>query len=194
MVREIFKDLNLSEMECKIAGDKFRRVTVRKGEILLNAGQYVPYQYYVYSGCLRSYFLNDSGKDHTMQFAVNNWWISDYSAFFNESRSVLYIECLQDAEIYQISKKSLEQLYSEVPVIESYFRVRMEKSFVNFQHRILSDLAMSAKEKYCWFITRYPSIQQKIKNYHVASYLGITTESLSRIRKGLIREKNLRVL
>jgi len=181
-------------MECKIAGDKFRRVTVRKGEILLNAGQYVPYQYYVYSGCLRSYFLNDSGKDHTMQFAVNNWWISDYSAFFNESRSVLYIECLQDAEIYQISKKSLEQLYSEVPVIESYFRVRMEKSFVNFQHRILSDLAMSAKEKYCWFITRYPSIQQKIKNYHVASYLGITTESLSRIRKGLIREKNLRVL
>ena len=194
MVKEIFKDLDLSEMECKTAGDKFKRVTVKKGEILLNAGQYVPYQYYVYSGCLRSYFLNDSGKDHTMQFAVNNWWISDYSAFFNETRSVLYIECLQDAEIYQISKKSLEQLYSEVPVIESYFRVRMEKSFVSFQNRILSDLAMSAKEKYCWFITRYPSIEQKIKNYHVASYLGITTESLSRIRKDLTRNKNLRIL
>ena len=171
MIKEIFKDLNLSEMEYKIAANKFRRVLVKKGAILVNAGQFAPHQYYVHSGCLRSYYLNDTGKDHTMQFALDNWWISDYSAFFNETRSVLYIECLQDAEIYQISRRSLEQLYLEVPVIESYFRVRMEKSFVNFQNRILSDLAMSAKEKYCWFITRYPSIQQKIKNYHVASYL-----------------------
>ena len=181
-------------MECKIAGDKFRRFMVRKGEILLNAGQFVPYQYYVCSGCLRSYFLNESGKDHTIQFAVNNCWISDYSALFTGGLSVLYIECLKDAEIYQLSKESLEMLYLEVPVIETYFRVRMENLFVSFQYRVLSDLSMSAKEKYCWFISKYPFIEQMIKNYHVASFLGITTESLSRIRKELSKEKKLQKL
>jgi CRP-like cAMP-binding protein len=191
MVREIFKDLNLSENEYKIADEKFRRLMVRKGDFLLNEGQCVHYQYYVYSGCLRSYFLHESGKEHTIQFAMSDWWISDYTAFFTGGRSILYIECLQDAEIYKISKGSLEELYAEVPLIEYYFRLIMEKSFVSFQNRIISDLALSAKERYCWFIKRYPSIEQKIRNYHVASYLGITTESLSRIRKDLALEKGI---
>ena len=187
MVREIFKGTQLSEDDFEIINSKFKRLFVYKGKILLSAGQFVQYQYYVYSGCLRSYFLDESGKVHTIQFAVNNWWISDYTAFFSGGRSLLYIDCLQDAEIYQISKYHLDQLYMEIPRIETFFRIKMELFFVSFQKRILSDLAMSAKQKYCQFISRYPNIEGKIRNYHLASYLGITTESLSRIRKELTR-------
>ncbi len=185
VVKEIFKDVNLNDAQAEIVVMKLKKMTIPKGRIILSADQFVPYQYYVYSGCLRTYFLDKSGKEHTIQFAVKDWWISDYTAFFTGGQSILYIECIQDAEIYQISKESMEKLYKEVPVIETFFRVKMERFFASFQKRILSDLAMSAKDKYTKFIRTYPQIEQIIKNYHLASYLGITTESLSRVRKEL---------
>ena len=183
VVKLIFKDANLTDAAADVVAAKLKKIAVPKGKIILSAGQFVPYQYYVYSGCLRTYFLDHSGKEHTIQFAVSDWWISDYTAFFTGGQSILYIECIQEAEIYQISKESMEKLYHEVPAIETFFRVKMERFFASFQKRILSDLAMSAKDKYNRFIKTYPLIEQTIKNYHLASYLGITTESLSRIRK-----------
>lgn len=184
VVQGIFKDVNLSDAEADLVAAKLKKLTIPKGRIILSAGEPVPYQYYVSSGCLRTYFLDNSGKEHTIQFAVKDWWISDYTAFFTGGHSILYIECIQDAEIYQLSKESMEKLYKEVQVIETFFRIKMERFFASFQKRILSDLAMSAKDKYDKFLTTYPQIEQSIKNYHLASYLGITTESLSRIRKG----------
>lgn len=185
IITEIFKGVNFTEAEAIIVSDKLKELHPQKGETLLSAGQIVPYQYYVRSGCLRTYYLDESGKEHTIQFAVNDWWISDYTAFFTGGRSMLYIECIQQAAIFQLSKESMEQLYVEVPAIETFFRIKMERFFASFQKRILSDLAMSAKDKYERFIKTYPQIEQTIKNYHLASYLGITTESLSRIRKEL---------
>ena len=184
-VKGIFKDVNLTDAEAALLCDKLKELKVPKGRIILSAGQSVPHQYYVHSGCLRTYFLDSSGKEHTIQFAVSDWWISDYTAFFTGEKSILYIECIQDAVIYQISKDTMEKLYQEVPLIETFFRIKMERFFASFQKRILSDLAMSASEKYTRSLKTYPKIEQSIKNYHLASYLGITTESLSRIRKDL---------
>lgn len=184
-VKEIFSYVNLNDADAQIVSAKLKKINVPKGKVILSAGQFVPYQYYVLSGCLRTYYLDNSGKEHTIQFAVNDWWISDYTAFFTGGRSILYIECIQEAVICQISKESMENLYKTVPLIETFFRVKMERFFASFQKRILSDLAMSAKDKYVKFLETYPQIEQTIKNYHLASYLGITTESLSRIRKEL---------
>jgi len=185
VVQEIFKDVNLNEAHAGIVEKKLKILNIPKGRIILSAGELVPYQYYVDSGCLRTYYLDNTGKEHTIQFAVKDWWISDYTVFFTGGPAILYIECIQDAEIYQLSKDNMEKLYKEVPVIETFFRIKMERFFASFQKRILSDLAMSAKDKYIRFIKTYPQIEQSIKNYHLASYLGITTESLSRIRKEL---------
>jgi CRP-like cAMP-binding protein len=183
VVKEIFREVNLSDADIEKVSPKLEVLSVPKGRILLSAGQLVPYQYYVESGCLRTYSLDSAGKEHTIQFAVKDWWISDYTAFFSGGRSIFYIECIQDAVIYQISKESMEELYLEVPLIGTFFRIKMERFFASFQKRILSDLAMPAKDKYEKFLQNYPQIEQTIKNYHLASYLGITTESLSRIRK-----------
>lgn len=142
----------------------------------------------MFSGCLRTYYLTEGGKDITIQFAISDWWISDYTAFFTEGKALLNIECVQDAVIYKISRVSMEELYPRIPLIESFFRIKMERFFASFQRRILSDLAMSAKEKYKTFLTTYPNIEASIKNYHLASYLGITPESLSRLRAEMAHE------
>jgi len=97
------------------------------------------------------------------------------------------IECIQDAILFKISKEDMELLYLKIPKLESFFRKKMERAFASFQKRIISNLAQSASERYLSFVNFYPNIEQNVKNYHIASYLGITTQSLSRIRKELVK-------
>jgi len=183
---EIFKNISLSKKEIDFIDSKFEKISLIKGDVLLSSDTHVTNQYYVFSGCLRSFFVNSLGKNHTTQFAVKDWWISDYISFFTEEKSVMTIECLQDAQIYRLSRKDMNSLCEEIPKIETFFRNKMEKAFASFQKRILEYLSLTAKERYIKFITTYPEIEQCVKNYHIASYLGITTESLSRIRKIII--------
>ena len=188
ILSEVFEGLRLNPAERSLIISQFDKIKLDKGDIILYEGTTVSHQYYVYSGCLRTYYIDHQGKEHTLQFAIKDWWISDYTAFFNQSKSILNIECIQDAELYKISRDSMERLYSEVPRIESFFRKKLENAFSSFQKRILSNLSQSAKERYISFIHSYPNIEQSVKNYHIASYLGITTESLSRIRKEISHE------
>lgn len=184
-IQDIFKGIDFSAEEADIVEKRFEEIIVKKGDVLLTPGQFVPYQYFVFDGCLRTYFITETGKEFTLQFAVRDWWISDYTAFFTGEKSIFYIDCVKDAVIYKVSKESMEALYKEVPRIETFFRVKMERFFGSYQKRILSDLALTAEEKYVRFVKSYPNIEKHIKNYHLASYLGITTESLSRVRSEL---------
>ncbi len=183
IILEIFKDVKLSPKEVELVESKFRKLELDKGDVLLDEGSRVDYQYFVYSGCLRTYFLDKTGKEHTLQFAIKDWWISDYTAFFTSSHAIMNIECIQDATIYKVSRGDMESAFTEVHQLETFFRKKMEGAFASFQKRILESLSLPAKDRYRSFITTYPNIEQSVKNYHIASYLGITTESLSRIRK-----------
>ena len=180
---EILKNFSFSEEEVQYINAKFKKIELSKGTILLKPNIAVDCHYYTYSGCLRSYFIQKSGKETTIQFAVNDWWISDYTSYFSTEKSIMSIECIQNAVVYRISKTDMEELYQKMPRVESFFRVKLEKAFAGFQRRILEYLTLSAKERYIKFVETYPEITACIKNYHIASYLGITTESLSRIRK-----------
>lgn len=182
-ITEVFQNLDLQPNEVERIAATFELLDLKKGTILLHENEVVHDQYYVHSGCLRTYFNDISGKEHTIQFAIKDWWISDYTAFFNTAKALLQIECIQDAQVYKISRNEMEALYAEIPSLETFFRKKMEKGFAAFQKRILSNLSQSAKDRYYSFINTYPNIEQSVKNYHIASYLGVTTESLSRIRK-----------
>ncbi len=182
-----FKELSFSKEESLLLESSFKKLHLPKHNLLLEAGQQVNDQYYVVDGCLRTYYVDPHGKEHTVQFAIADWWISDYTAFFNSSTAVMNIECIQEATLYKISKKDMDQLYIAIPRLESYFRKKMERAFASFQKRIISSLAQSAPERYLDFIKTYPNIEQSVKNYHIASYLGITTQSLSRVRKELVQ-------
>jgi CRP-like cAMP-binding protein len=182
-IKEIFKDLIFTKDETKIIESVFHKVIAKKGTILINTGAITDSQYYILEGCLRSYHIDVHGKEYTVQFGIKDWWISDFTAFFSTEKAIMTIEVIQDAILYKISKQDRDQLYSQIHTIDRFFRIKLEKAFASFQKRILSNLSKSAKERYTDFINTYPNIEKSIKNYHIASYLGITTESLSRIRK-----------
>ncbi len=185
IITEIFKEVLFSEEEKQNILNHFETVQVKKGEFILNEGEQVNHQYFVLNGCLRTYFTDKQGKEYTLQFAIKDWWVSDFTAFFSASKAIMTIECIQEATLYKISKQSTEDLYKDIPQLETFFRIKMEKAFASFQKRILGNLALPAKERYITFINTYPNIEKSVKNYHIASYLGIATESLSRIRKDI---------
>jgi len=159
-----------------------KRKLVKKGTILLAEGQNVKNIYLVIDGCLRSYCIDKNGKEHTLQFGIKNWWISDYMAFHNNELASLTIECLKDSTIIEFNAKKLNEVLILFPEYEPYQRYLLERHVVSLHKRILNQLQMTAAERYDLFLAQYPDIEQYTRNYHIASYLGITPESLSRVR------------
>ncbi|MEM7551022.1 MAG: Crp/Fnr family transcriptional regulator [Bacteroidota bacterium] len=187
ILEEAFKGAAFSRKELVTIGDSLKRIDLKKGDFVLSKEQTVLHTHYVYNGCLRSYFIDESGKDHTLQFAIKDWWISDYTALFSEGKALVNIECIQDTTLYRLSRKKMEQLYLDIPTFETFFRKKLEKRVAAFHKRTLDNISLTAKERYLSFVRTYPNIERQVKNYHIASYLGIATESLSRVRKEIAR-------
>ena len=175
--------ISFGESEFTALLEHFEQIAIPKGYSLIQKNHLVKHQYFVLKGCLRTFLIDASGKEHTIQFAVENWWVSDYVSYYKEVHSIFDIECIEDCQLLKISKERLVALFDDLPGLERYFRRQLENAFVAFQTRILSSLNMSAQERYTAFINTYPDIEQRVKNYQIASYLGITAESLSRIRR-----------
>lgn len=190
LIEEVFRETKLSNEELNYIASKFEKINLKNKEFLLKADEEVNHFYFIQDGCMRTYFIDHSGKEHTLQFAVKGWWISDYIALYGKekTKSVSYIECLKDATVFKISKKDFDKLGDELPSLNRFYIIKLESAFGAFQKRILENLTLSAKERYINFVKTYPNIEQLVKNYHIASFLGITTESLSRIRKEMANE------
>jgi len=155
---------------------------IPKGEVLIRQGQTVATTFFVNAGCLRSYCIDKNGREHTLQFAVKNWWISDYIAIHTDELATLTVECLTDSNIIEFNAKKLDEIHTRFPEFEAYQRHNLERHVVSLHQRILNQLQLTALERYDLFLKQYPDIEQYTRNYHIASYLGITQESLSRIR------------
>jgi CRP-like cAMP-binding protein len=153
-----------------------------KGSVLIRQGQTVKKIFFVTDGCLRSFCVDKSGKEHTLQFAVKNWWISDYIAIHNDEYATLTVECLTDSKVIEFNSKELDELLTRFPEYEPFQRNILERHIVSLHKRILNQLQLTAAERYDLFLEQYPNIEQHTRNYYIASYLGITQESLSRIR------------
>jgi CRP-like cAMP-binding protein len=159
-----------------------KKKTFSKGAVLIRQGQNVNKIYFVTDGSLRSYCVDKNGKEHTLQFAIKNWWISDYIAIYNHEPAILTVECLKKSNVIEFNAKKLDEILTLFPEYEPFQRNILERHVVSLQKRILNQLQLTASERYDLFIEQYPDIEQDTRNYHIASYLGITQESLSRIR------------
>jgi len=156
---------------------------IKKGEILINENQIVNKTYFVMEGCLRSFVFDSREKEHTLQFALKNDWISDYIAIFNNEKSSQTIECIADSTVIEISlREGIENIFLRFPKIESIHRKNLERNIVSLQKRILNQLQLTSSDRYNIFLKQYPEIEKYAQNYHIASFLGITQQSLSRIR------------
>jgi CRP-like cAMP-binding protein len=128
-ISEIFKDLSFSKEEHTLMAKAFEKIHLNKGSSLLKTGDPVEYQYFIAQGCLRTFYMDKSAKEHTVQFAVQDWWISDYTAFFSNSKATLNIECLQDSQVFKVSRTNLEGLFVQIPRLETFFRKKIRGSF-----------------------------------------------------------------
>lgn len=156
---------------------------LKKGDVLINENQIVNKTYFVMEGCIRSYVFDSVGKEHTLQFALKNDWISDYIAIFNNEKSSQTVECIADSIVVETSvSEGIENIFLRFPKIESIHRKNLERNIVSLQKRILNQLQLTSLDRYKIFLKQYPEIEKYALNYHIASYLGITQQSLSRIR------------
>ena len=156
---------------------------VEKGEIILQDNSSKKVQIFVASGCLRAFHITENGKDHTLQFATKNWWISDYMTLFNGRKALLSIESLSHSKILILEQSKLEELYNKYPEFGFMNRMNLQNRIASLQKRVFGLLTLTAKEKYEQFIKDYEVFEKVIPNYQIASFLGITPESLSRVRK-----------
>lgn len=186
ILNHLKKVITLTEREQQEFISILEEIRISKKNFLIKPGELVNSEYYVVSGCLEAYYLDESGDKHIIQFAVEDWWISDFEAFFNEVPAKLYVETIEDATLLAINREALEVLYTRIPQFERFFRIKTTSAFVALRERILSTLQKSGKERYLEFCEAYPKIEQRVPNYHIANYLGLKPESLSRIRKEVL--------
>jgi CRP-like cAMP-binding protein len=154
----------------------------RKRQYILQAGDISRWETFVASGLTRTYEVDDKGVEHVMQFGAEDWWIGDLYSFLTDTPTEFNIDCLEDTEVLQISKPDLEILYRKVPATERHFRLLIQNAYIASTKRISSTLLKTAADRYSEFLQRYPELEQRLPNHQIASYLGITPQSLSRIR------------
>lgn len=184
LLQHINRYSKISYEDFELCKQHFKVEHFKPHALVVKAGTVVTKQYYVVQGCLRTFLPDDErDREYTVQFAVEEWWASDFISYYSGAPSILNVECLEESILLSIQKSELTQLYQRVPALESFFLRKLENAFVAFQKRILSNLKNSAEDRYEDFLKQYPNLDQRVKNYQIASYLGITPESLSRIRK-----------
>jgi CRP-like cAMP-binding protein len=164
---------------------RVRERKLKRKDFFLQDGQICHHYGFVLEGCFKTYAVDNAGKDHNLQFAAENDWIVDISSFYSDKPSKLFIETLEPAHILLIEKKDLLYLYEHYPKFVRYFKVIFENKFVEVQNRVLQNISSTAEERYLTFLEQYPRLSNRIPNLQIASYLGITPEFLSKIRKDL---------
>jgi len=150
---------------------------------IITEGQLCNKLIYINAGVLRSYCLDGKGKESTIMFAMADWWLTDMYCFLNEKPSMTFIEAIEDSCVLILSKPNFDQLLSTIPKFERFFRILMQNAYTREQLRSIENLTLNAEERYIRFVKKYPQIAGNVSQKQIASYLGITPEFLSLIRK-----------
>lgn len=188
ILQNISKYVTLTAEEEQLFLSKTETKTVKTKTILLSAGEISRYTYFVNSGILRSFNINDNIIEHVLHFACEGWWIGDMYSYIAEKPGNLFIEVLEDAEIVVISKAHHQQLYHDIPKLERFFRILTENSLVVHQERLMDNLSLTAEERFEKFCSKYPTLIQKIPQKHIASYIGVTPEFFSKMKARLLKK------
>jgi CRP-like cAMP-binding protein len=159
-----------------------RLTPVRRKQCIVQPDFTCRYRSYVVKGAMRAYLVSNEGKEHTIALAIDDWWISDYTSYINQTPATLFVEALENSLLIQISYADEQRLMDVIPKFERFFRIITQRSFSFSQQRILCNLSKSAEERYEEFLAKYPDIANRVPQYALASYLGFSTEFLSRIR------------
>ena len=184
LLKNISKYIDLTQDEISTFERFWTEKTLEKGDYLLHNGDTCRYDSYVVSGALKAFYINaDNGNEEILFFAIDDWWASDLDSFSKQKPSIYNIQAIERTTVLQISHYSFQQLLAELPRLERYFRIILESYLGALQKRIIYNNVQDAESRYYVFLENYPNIASKVPQYLIASYLGVSAEFISRIKK-----------
>lgn len=189
LIDYIHKYIALTSEEIDLLEEQTTYRKYLKGQYIVQQGDVCRYESFVVKGCLKTFYMDKDGLEHVVLFGIENWWAADLGSFLTQTTADYNVQCLEHTEVIQFSFDSLELLYQKIPKLERFFRLIIQKAFVTSEKRIIRNFSLSAKERYIEFKNLYPQIEQRVPQYLIASYLGITKEFLSKVRSEIIKEQ-----
>lgn len=189
LYQKIKETISITDEEFEFAKTLFLPKKLRRRHFILQEGEISKFSIFVEKGILRTYTIDEKGNEHTLQLASEGWWAADLYSFFTNEPSNFYIEALENCELLLISKTSWDELMDRVPAFERYFRILIQNNLVSTQRRLMSTLSQTAEEKYLNLVSKHPDLLQRVPQTIIASFLGITPETLSRIRGQLAAKR-----
>jgi CRP-like cAMP-binding protein len=190
LINHISKKISFTEDEMKEFISHFKVTKIKKRQFIIQPDFIPKYRNYVLKGAFRAYVIADEGEEHTIQFAVEDWWISDYNAYILQQPASMFVMALEDSIILQIDYESEQNLKAAHHKYETFFRIMAESSVAAMQRRLISNLTKTAEERYQEFEEKYPSIAQRVPQYALASFLGMTTQYMSKLRNIRVSKKS----
>lgn len=188
LIDYIRKNIDLTTEEESLLLSKINYRKYLKGQYIVQQGDICKCSNFILSGCTRTFYVDDKGQEHIIMFAVEDWWTSDIGSFITQTPADYNVQCLENTAVIQFLYDNQDELYDDIPKLERLFRKMLERALVASQKRIVRNFSLTAKEQYLHFKQEYPKIEQRIPQYMLASYLGITKEFLSKIKSQLIHE------
>lgn len=182
--------IKLTDEEAEQLSNAFQEVSIKKRQFIVQPNFTAKNRYYVVKGTLMAYVVTDEGHNHTITFAIDDWWITDYNSYIFQQPATMFIVALEDTVVLQIDHEKEHDLKRSNHKFETFFRIMAERGLASHQRRIISNLTQSAEERYENYARKYPQIVQRVPQYALASYLGMTTEFLSRIRNKRVAKKS----
>lgn len=189
LLQNIAKHVSLSEEEEAIILNITTKEQYKAKTILIKPGDEANFTYFVLKGILKNYTIDDNGNAHILSFATPGWWVTDMYSYLTGNPAVMYIDVIEDCEVFILHKKDVNELYNKVPKIERFFRILSENNLVANQQRIIDKMALTAEERYEKFAKKYPTVINCLPQKYIASYIGVTPEFFSKMKSKLLRKK-----
>ena len=163
---------------------------VKKKQLIVQPDFFCKHRSYVHTGSMRAYLVDNEGQEHSVVLAIEDWWIADYSSYIFQQPATLFLEAMEDSVLVQIDYNAEQLLMQAVPKFERFFRIITERAYAFLQQRLLSRLSKTAEERYSDFLMQQPKMAQRLPQYVLASYLGMSTVYLSQLRNNRVGKKN----
>jgi CRP-like cAMP-binding protein len=178
----IARYVTLSDDEIEQFTSILKTTRVKKRQFIIQPGFVSEYRNYIVEGAVRVFYLDDLGKEHTISIGIEDWYFTDFHSYLNRTPAVYYAEALEDSIIIQMKYDDIEELCGKIHALSEYFRMFIEKALSHSNQRVITNISKTSEERYWEYVNKYPQIANRVPQYVLASYLGISPESISRIR------------
>ena len=180
--------IDLTEKEIAFLRSNTNYKKYLKGHYIVQQGAVCKHTNFIISGCTKNFYVDQQGQEHIVTFAIENWWSADLSSFITQTPSDFNVKCIEATEVIQFTYQNQDEIFQNIPKMETLFRKLLEKALVSSQKRIVNNFSLSAKDQYLYFKKQFSTIEQRVPQYMVASYLGISKEFLSKIKTELAKD------